>query len=200
MFFKHPLEWSTKMSSTVFQIKPNIITDEQIKSIGLLDKRRAIKLLTLKYREALYRKAFYIVRNKDEAFDIVQEAFVKVLRQDNFFDVDFKIKAWLYRVVTNRALNIRRDTARRKVLIEQNVFEDRTVADQVTSIVEREEGTKLQQCLSKLSEDHRKVIELRYFDELSYKEISEVLDVAPGTVMSRISRAKIALHSLMSAD
>ena len=102
--------------------------------------------------------------------------------------------------MTNRALNIRRDTARRKVLIEQNVFEDRTVADQVTSIVEREEGGKLQECLSKLSEDHRKVIELRYFDELSYKEISEVLDVAPGTVMSRISRAKIALHSLMSAD
>ena len=188
------------MSSTVFQIKPNVITDEQIKSIGLQDRRRAIKLLTLKYREALYRKAFYIVRNKDEAFDIVQEAFVKVLKQENFFDVDFKIKAWLYRVVTNRALNIRRDTARRKVLIEQNVFEDRSAADQVSTIIEREAGSKLQICLNKLSEDHRKVIELRYFDELSYKEISEVLDVAPGTVMSRISRAKIALHSLMSTE
>ncbi|MBM76108.1 MAG: hypothetical protein CMK59_11965 [Proteobacteria bacterium] len=188
------------MSSPVFQIKPVSITDEQIKSIGLYDKQRAIKLLTLKYREALYRKALYIVRHEDEAFDIVQEAFVRALRQDNFFDVDFKIKAWLYRVVTNRALNIRRDTARRKVLIERNVFEDRAAADQVQRIVEQEEGSLLRQCLNKLTEDHRKVIELRYFDDLSYKEIAEVLDVAPGTVMSRISRAKIALHGLMSAQ
>ncbi len=141
------------MPAHVLKLNPAVVTDEHIKSIAQSDKKRSIMLLTLKYREPLYRKAFYIVRNEDEAFDIVQEAFIRALRQENFFAADFKIKAWLYRVVTNRALNFRRDSARRRALLEQNKQEERAEAMQVEHLLQEEEQIILHEALKQLSEE-----------------------------------------------
>jgi RNA polymerase sigma-70 factor (ECF subfamily) len=159
-----------------------------------------MEVVIRKYREALYFHALYIVKDQAEAYDVVQEVFIRAMREKRFFTPEFKMKAWLYRVTSNLCFNTVRNRKRRGAILETWVRPEHSGADQVEKIFASEQRSQVMESLDHLSEDHRAILLLRYYDDLSYAEIAEVLDIKLGTVMSRLSRARMRLLEVMDAE
>jgi len=176
---------------------PQQWSDEQIKLTATKNRRVAINLLIEKYRQPLLRHALYILRDQDDAYDIVQETFVRAIRETRLFDPDFRIKAWLFRVAKNLCLNQLRNTSRRAAILHANPMPDRQEAQQWKTLFDGEQSILMMETLDKLGDDHREILVLRYYDELSYIEIAQVLDIKLGTVMSRLSRARKKLLDVL---
>jgi len=176
---------------------PQQWSDEQIKLTATKNRRVAINLLIEKYRQPLLRHALYILRDQDDAYDIVQETFVRAIRETRLFDPDFRIKAWLFRVAKNLCLNQLRNTSRRAAILHANPMPDRQEAQQWKTLFDGEQSILMMETLDKLGADHREILVLRYYDELSYIEIAQVLDIKLGTVMSRLSRARKKLLDVL---
>jgi RNA polymerase sigma-70 factor (ECF subfamily) len=171
--------------------------NEEIKRLAAKDRRRAMTLVVEKYRSRLYHHALYIVKDHHEAFDVVQEVFIKAMRERRFFDRDFKIKAWLFRVTSNLCFNIIRNRKRRGAILEGMQKKDRADADQLERVFAEQKQQTILAAIDRLTEDHREILLLRYYSDLSYQEIAEALDIALGTVMSRLSRAKCKLMEVL---
>ncbi|MCB9745909.1 MAG: RNA polymerase sigma factor [Alphaproteobacteria bacterium] len=178
-------------------------SDEEIKEIARNDRRQGMALVVGKYRERLYFHAFSIVRERQEAYDAVQEVFIKAMRERRLFDPDFGLRAWLFRVTTNLCYNIVRDKRRRAGILDRMPDESvpqgtcRSSRDVVYAGQLRDE---LLGALDVLSPDHRRILLLRYYQDLSYNEIAEELDIKLGTVMSRLSRARARLSEVVGPD
>ncbi len=179
---------------------PQQWSDEQIKLTATKNRRVAINMLIEKYRQPLFRHALYILRDEDEAYDIVQETFIRGIRETRLFDPDFRVKAWLFRVAKNLCLNQLRNTSRRAAILQANPMPDRQEAEQWKHIFDGEQSIRMMTTLDKLNDAHKEILVLRYYDELSYTEIAQVLDIKLGTVMSRLSRARQKLLEVLPPE
>ena len=179
---------------------PQQWSDEQIKLTATKNRRVAINMLIEKYRQPLFRHALYILRDEDEAYDIVQETFIRGIRETRLFDPDFRVKAWLFRVAKNLCLNQLRNTSRRAAILQANPVPDRQEAEQWKHLFDGEQSIRMMTTLDKLNDAHKEILVLRYYDELSYTEIAQVLDIKLGTVMSRLSRARQKLLEVLPPE
>lgn len=135
-----------------------------------------------------------LLSDADEAMDVLQETYARALRQRGFLDEGFARRAWLYRVAGNEA----RSTLRRL----KRWFRPHPEPSEVPTVLDRvlttEAQAQVQQALAKLGYQHRQILLLRFYQELSYEEIAEVLSVPVGTVMSRLNRAKALFERSLS--
>ena len=172
-------------------------TEADIKKLAGANSRAAMEAVIRKYREPLYFHARYIVKDHQEAYDVVQEVFIKAMRETRLFDDDFKIKAWLFRVTSNLCFNQVRNRKRRGTLLETMMKPEAFGADQLDTVFASEQREEVMEALGQLTDDHKQILLLRYYDDLSYAEIADVLQVKLGTVMSRLSRARMRLMAVM---
>ena len=188
------------MAAVQYLQTPKQWSDDQLKLAASKSRKVALELLIQKYREPLFRHAVYILKDQDDAYDVVQETFIRAIREQRIFDMDFRIKAWLFRVTKNLCLNNIRNTTRRSAILEANPQQDKEEPDQLLSIFAGEQTVQMLTSMEKLSEEHREILVLRYYDELSYAEISHVLNLKLGTVMSRLSRARKNLLDIVEQE
>lgn len=175
-------------------------SESEIKELARSNPRLAIDMIIRKHRERLFWHASGIVRDKQEAYDLVQEVFIRAMRETRLFDEEFRIKAWLYRVTSNLCFNHVRDRRRRGQILETVPFQDRAHADQLDTVFGGERRGEVLAAIERMTDDHKEILMLRYYDDLSYAEIAEVLDIKLGTVMSRLSRARARLLEVMGDD
>jgi RNA polymerase sigma factor (sigma-70 family) len=175
-------------------------TEDDIKQLAESNPRSAMEMVIQKFRQPLYFHARYIVKDHQEAYDVVQEVFIKAMREQRLFDEDFKIKAWLFRVTTNLCFNQVRNRKRRGAILDTMMKPEAFGADQMEKVFEGERREEVMASLDTLSEDHREILLLRYYNDLSYAEIADVLQVKLGTVMSRLSRARMRLMDVMKSS
>lgn len=135
--------------------------------------------------------ATQILGNTDDATDAVHDAYLKVLKKPEAYKVENgPLTPWFLRVVRNRCIDMIR--RRRPGTVEVEKLSDPRPDPQGSlEIAQRDDGLK--QALGKLPEMQREIIVLRDYMDLSYAEIANVLDIAQGTVMSRLHRARMAL-------
>jgi len=157
--------------------------------------------LALPYLDSLYGAALRLTRSPADADDLVQDAFLKAYRFYDRFEPGTNLRAWLLRILTNTFINkYRRNTRERKVLDGDDA---EPVGDGVMSraamraLTEPEDAAmrslvsqEIQKALDELSEEHRLMIVLADIEELSYKEIADIVGCPIGTVMSRLHRAR----------
>jgi len=178
----------------------NSWTEGDIKQLAESNPRSAMEMVIQKFREPLYFHARYIVKDHQEAYDVVQEVFIKSMREQRLFDEDFKIKAWLFRVTTNLCFNQVRNRKRRGAILDTMMKPEALGADQLEAVFDGERREEVMDALDTLSDDHKEILLLRYYDDLSYAEIADVLQVKLGTVMSRLSRARMRLMDVMKSS
>lgn len=174
-------------------------TEGEIKAIATRDQGRALDLVVRRYGDRLLLHGVYILKDAQEARDVVQEVFIKAMREPRFFDADFKMQAWLYRVTRNLCFNLVRDRRRRDVLLAINDRPASTSADPLERVFETEQQDEILAAIDSLTPDHRDILILRYYEDLSYAEIADRLDIKLGTVMSRLSRARDRLLEVLDA-
>jgi len=170
----------------------------------------AFEQLVESYQQSVFNIAYRTIGNYDDAADMAQEAFVKVFLKLSEFKEGSKFSTWIYRITTNVCLDeFRRRKKRPSVSMSTNIeTEDgdivREIEDESSNIeanYEREEQLKIvNRAIAKLPENQRAVIVMRDINEMSYDDISAVLKCSVGTVKSRISRARDALHEILKKD
>lgn len=157
----------------------------------------AFEQLVTAYQGAVYRLALRMCSSAAAAEDVAQEAFLSAWKNLPQFRGDSQFSTWLYRLTTHAAI----DYLRREKRHEASDIDDVTVADETSSpqeTVERSETqTAVRDALAALSPEYREVILLRYMQELSYEEIGIALHLPPGTVKSRLNRAKGQLKEIL---
>ena len=161
----------------------------------------AFSVLVSRYQQLALRVAYPLVG--DEAEDVVQDALVKAFRNLRRFRPGGPFRAWLLRIVANESSNRRRSAGRRARLA-LRVAGERSSGDAAPSpenaALTSERGRVIADALAQLPEADRLVIGLRWFAQLSEREMAETLDCAPGTVKSRLARAMERLRALVPAE
>ena len=141
------------------------------------------------------RLATVVLGTRDGADDVVQIAMERAWSAFERYDQDRPFRPWFLRIVANTARNDRRSRGRRAALRvraeHQRTDVQASAEDDVLTVLDR---TRVLAALNHLDVDDRTVIALRYFEQLAETEMAEVLDCAPGTVKSRLSRAKLRLR------
>jgi RNA polymerase sigma-70 factor (ECF subfamily) len=148
-----------------------------------------------RYQRRVYATAVRIVRRHDVADDVVQEAFLRAHQALGRFDLARPFGPWICRIAANLAVNhVRSPQAREEALPEAHAETPVPGGSPLVGVLETEARTELARALEGLSADQRAVFVLRVFEDLSYKEIAEALEISIGTVMSRLSRARERLR------
>jgi RNA polymerase sigma-70 factor, ECF subfamily len=148
-----------------------------------------------RYQRRVYATAVRIVRRHDVADDVVQEAFLRAHQALGRFDLSRPFGPWICRIAANLAVNhVRSPQAREEALPEAHAETPSAGSSPLGGVLDREASFQLSRALEGLSAEQRAVFTLRVFEELSYKEIAEALEISIGTVMSRLSRARERLR------
>jgi RNA polymerase sigma-70 factor, ECF subfamily len=153
--------------------------------------------LVRRYQRRVYAVAFRILRRHDAADDICQEAFLRGHAALDRFDVARPFGPWIARIAANLAINERRSPRSREEELPEEYVLRSPEPGPLRALLEREAGEMLERALAQLPLEQRAIFVLRTFEDLSYQEIAEALDLPPGTVMSRLSRAREKLRALL---
>ena len=142
--------------------------------------------------------ALQILGNSEDAADAVHDAFETALSRPGAYDPGRgELRPWFLRVVRNRSIDLLR--RRRPVGVDTDSLADPGASPDVR--IERDErDRRLRRALAAISPAQRQIVVLRDYLDLSYAEIAVVLGVAPGTVMSRLHRARMALKTRLEKD
>ena len=180
-------------------------TDADLVDRGKAGDRDALHALAERYQRRVLGVVVGMVRNPEDAREVVQETFVRAFRNLDAFKGDSSFYTWLYRIAVNLAIDLQRKEAKRTTVEydETQPTGQATLAfggktrgeDPFETVRSRELGDKIFEAIEDLTPDHRAVILLREIDGLSYEEISQVLGCSLGTVMSRLHYARKKLQA-----
>lgn len=158
--------------------------------------REALITLLREIENHVYRTAYYILNNEQDALDASQEALIRVYTKIDTYEEKAQFKTWVQRIVTNICIDKFRKT-KPTVSIEEHemVFQDKSsVEHDVMNCFAMEE---IKQAIEQLPEHHRTVVILRYLQDFSYNEIAASLDLPLNTVKSYLFRARQQLQHLL---
>jgi RNA polymerase sigma-70 factor (ECF subfamily) len=163
---------------------------------------QAFGALVERYQRRVVGVAFAVVHNQDDALELAQETFVRAFENLSKFESRSSFSTWLYRIAANLAIDFRRREGRYTVLRGEDAENEiqrlpSTRGDSFVEASRSELNQRLRDALKELTPEHRAVILLREVEGLSYDEISEVLQVPRGTVMSRLHYARGHLRGIL---
>ena len=183
---------------------PPELSDEQIARRARTDKEE-FAILIERYGAKLSR---YLERLglsvREDREDVLQNVFIKAYRNLNSFDLDLSFSSWIYRIAHNEAMSFfRAKKARPAVTLDENgealLFDIRDEsADTAAASDARLSRALLAEALAALPDNYRDVLTLRYFEERSYSDISDILQLPVGTVSTLIHRAKRSLAEALA--
>ena len=185
-------------SKTWVYINKEKIVDEDLKLIlqSKRGKMKAFQKLVEKYKKPAFFIALGLVGNRDDAYDLSREAFIRVYTNMREFNPRYKFFSWFYTILSNLCKNHLRKMEIQKKYIksgmvnaETNHLKQKNLSPDV--LVEKNEmSLRLWGEISKLPFEFKEIIVLKHFQELSYKKISEMLNIPLGSVMSRLYYAR----------
>lgn len=172
--------------------------------------RSAFDALISKHSTRAYQYAFRLTRNPEEASDVVAEGFVRVYNAIQNFKGQSAFTTWLYRIMTNCFLDIRKKEKSRQSIsiesalvtsegdVELQIEDESGSPHDITEKSERE--ARFERAVSKLPEYQRAMIVMYHGEMMSYEEIAASLDLPIGTVKSRLNRARLTLREMLQKD
>jgi RNA polymerase sigma factor (sigma-70 family) len=190
-------------------------SEKAIRDYRLIEKakggdERAFTELLGYYKEALYHLLLKMVQSKEDAEDLMIETFEKAFRKISSYKADYAFSTWLFRIATNHGIDFIRSSQQNKydnVYIDKvneydNDFQKSVVIKEDSlnpeeTIVNIQERKIIKQVVQKLPPDYRRIVVLRYFEDYSYNEISEKLELPIGTVKARLFRSRELLQSIL---
>ncbi|OYX23108.1 MAG: RNA polymerase subunit sigma-24 [Algoriphagus sp. 32-45-6] len=189
-------------------------SNKALEDFDLIDKaviekdQSAYATLMKRYKKAVYFMILKMIRDADDAEDLTMEAFAKAFRNLERFKKDYTFSTWLFRIATNNTIDFIRKKKLKTMSLNTTMSDDG--GNSVNIDVEdddnnpQDEFIKSQRIemvrifVDKLPAKYRKLVQLRYFDELSYEEIAQELDKPLGTVKAQLHRSRELLYEIAS--
>jgi RNA polymerase sigma-70 factor (ECF subfamily) len=157
----------------------------------------------LQYLDGLYGYAMTLARNQAEAEDLVQETYLRAMSASERLRPGSNLKSWLFTILRNVRFNQLRDSRSKPRWVETDApssmpeLADKSSKDPFSLYLTKIKEADVRKAIENLPAVHREVIVLREFEQLSYGEIAQILDCPPGTVMSRLNRARERLKEML---
>lgn len=172
---------------------------EQLKSDTT--KNEAFKALLELYKERLYWHIRNIVKSHDDADDVLQNTFIKIFKNINNFKGDSKLFSWMYRIATNESITFINKKAKRLHVSNEEV--QQLALNNLTSDVYFEGDEiqlKLQNAIATLPEKQQLVFNMKYFEDIKYKEMSEILETSEGALKASYHIATKKIEAYLTKD
>lgn len=178
------------------------IDDRELVARAQKGDRAAFRSLFDRYSRRAYSLAFGVVRNPDDALDVVQDAFIKAHRHLDKFEGQASFYTWLYRIVMNLAIDHIRKHRRQKTVdfadaaIDEAALGEDSLIPRIIggnpgrSLLDKEIRDRIGVALDELSDNHRAVLVMRELEGLSYEEMAQAMGCSKGTIMSRLFHAR----------
>jgi len=168
--------------------------------------QKAFADLMQRYKDSIYFMSLKMVNNKEDAMDITVETFAKAFEKLDKYQPEYAFSTWLFRVATNNCIDFLRKKKLNTVSIDNMIDEDddrpmQIKADTLNpeeSSIKKQQSEELKLLVESLPPRYRNLLTLRYFDELSYEEIAQQLDLPLGTVKAQLFRAKYLLGNIIN--
>jgi len=183
--------------------KQDLILVEQARK----GNEKAFASLLNRYRDSIYFMLLKMVNNASDAEDLTIEAFGKAFRNIDSYTPTFAFSTWLFKIATNNCIDFIRKKQASPSIIDHGQDEDMDnftvniqsdTPDPEEALIHQQKITALRDIVSQLKPRYRTLIELRYFKEYSYEEISAELDLPIGTVKAQLFRAKTLLYNVLN--
>lgn len=182
----------------------NTIDDLSLVEMAKNGDNKAYERLLKKYRKSVYYMLLKMVNNADDAEDLTQEAFAKAFNSLHKFDPKYAFSTWLFRIATNNCIDFIRKKRVQTISIDNPYESDEgdTMSFDIRDpdlnpnevMLKNQRKEYIQMAVDKLPEKYKILVELRYFQELSYEEVAEELELPLGTVKAQLFRARELLN------
>lgn len=162
--------------------------------------RKAFADLVNKHKVRVFSVAYQIVKNREDAEEVAQDAFMKVFNSLSNFRGESKFSSWMYRIVYNTAISKVRRKTHELSPINEDAINNFTLDEIFENLDKRDEVQQKQlvnDMMTQLNPDERGLISLYYFDSRSVEEISHVLDISSSNVKVKLYRIRKKMHSLL---
>ncbi len=169
----------------------------------------AFKFLVDNYQDRVFNTAIGIVQNAEDAEDVAQEVFIQVFRSIHSFKAESKLSTWIYRITTTRALDhLRSRKSKKRFGVLQRLFGDHNEAlfevpdfnHPGVALDRKESAARLFKAIDKLPENQKIAFTLHKLENLSYQEISDIMNTSVAAVESMMHRAKQNLKKILEKD
>tara|TARA_B110000027_G_scaffold123759_1_gene139789 strand:- start:338 stop:880 length:543 start_codon:yes stop_codon:yes gene_type:complete len=164
-------------------------------------KELAFKTLVKRYKERLYWHIRKIVITHDDADDVLQNTFIKIFRNIDEFKGNSKLYTWMYRIATNESITFLNSKARRNQVSNETLNENALNSLVADVYFEGDEiQLKLQKAISQLPRIQQLVFNMRYFDNIKYKDMSEILETSEGALKASYHIAVKKIKTYLVVD
>ena len=194
------------------KINPNL-SDKALKDYNLVKKaidqgdQKAYAELMSRYKDSIYFMLLKMVNNRDDADDLTIEAFGKAFKNIRQYTPDYAFSTWLFKIATNNCIDFIRKKRKQTFSIDKGIETDdggelnidikSSQPDPEENMMKKQKVMMMRDVVERLKPRYRKLVELRYFQERSYEEIAEELNLPLGTVKAQLFRAREFLYQIM---
>ena len=169
-------------------------------------REKAFTSLMSRYRDPVYFMIFKMVNNSTDAEDITIETFGKAFRSLDSYTPQYAFSTWLFKIATNNCLDFIRKKQTSPIQYDSAYDNMDNIAvtlqsdlpDPEETLIKRQKIEELKDTMSQMKPRYRQLIQLRYYQEYSYEEISSELNIPVGTVKADLHRAKTILHDMLT--
>ena len=173
------------------QLKFKELTDQQVIQACLEGDKEKYRIIVERYKQRAYYMALMFTKNHEDAMDLSQEAFYRAYRSLAEFDRNRPFYSWFYRILKNLCINFVNHHKRQLHMDENLERTSMAEGDFPDEIFEKSERAKIVwQALSRLDEKDSEIIIMKDFNDFSYQEIADALEIPIGSVMSRLYYAR----------
>lgn len=194
------------------EINERGFSDKAIEDFDLIDRavkdndQQAYAALMKRYKKAVYFMILKMIRDADDAEDLTMEAFAKAFRSLHRFKKDYTFSTWLFRIATNNTIDFIRKKKLKTMSLNNTLTDDGGNAINIDiedddnnpqdEFIRTQRIEMVRIFVDKLPAKYRKLVKLRYFDELSYDEIATELEKPLGTVKAQLHRSRELLYEI----
>ena len=178
-----------------------VVVKKREESHGEKEDLMSFEALMLPHLDAAHNLAKWLLRNEQDAQDVVQEAFLRAFKSFGGFHGS-NGRAWLLTIVRNTSYTLlkKNRVADLTTPFDEEIHASGDESVSAATILERSEDAELiREAMDELPAEFREILTLRHQEDLSYKEIADIAQIAPGTVMSRLARARAKLKECLAA-
>jgi len=189
-------------------LSPKAKLDVELVQQAINGDQKAYSELMDRYRDAIYYMLLKMVNNTSDAEDLTIEAFGKAFKNIRQYTANFAFSTWLFKIASNNAIDFMRkkrlnnvsidDTLRDTDSIPVNIRSEQPTPEE--SMISEQKIAMLRSIVAKLKPRYRKLVELRYFYEYTYEEISAEMGLPIGTVKAQLFRARELLQNLLKEN
>ncbi len=183
------------------------MTDQELITGILKRDKQVIQFLVNKYHKQVIKTAFHLLQNMDDAEDLAQDVCIEILESAESFKGASSLSTWIYRLTVNKSLNFIRKNKRKQLVRQFESFFRKGDGNVNATIKEPSEHDKtfennerkqiLEKAINSLPENQKTAFILSKYEELSYKEITEIMNLSLASVESLLQRAKKKLQKVL---